>query len=70
MQREEMVLTGEVPSPLNPPSGCTFHPRCPFAWDYCGEEIPELKEVSAGHQVSCHLYSSELGADSVGAGTT
>ncbi|MEE8159080.1 MAG: oligopeptide/dipeptide ABC transporter ATP-binding protein [Dehalococcoidia bacterium] len=70
MQREEMVLTGEVPSPLNPPSGCTFHPRCPFAWDYCGEEIPELKEVSAGHLVSCHLYPSELAADRVGAGTT
>ena len=70
MQRVEMVLTGEGPSPLNPTSACTFHPCCPFAWDYCGEEIPELKEVSVGHLVSCHLYPSELIADNVGAGTT
>ena len=54
--REEIVLTGEVPSPINPPSGCRFHPRCPFAMDKCSEEIPVDKEVSPGHRVSCHLY--------------
>ena len=70
MQREEMVLTGEVPSPLNPPSGCSFHPRCPFVMDYCAEVTPEYKEVSAGHLVSCHLYSPEHAAGGVGAGAT
>ena len=54
--QEDIVLTGEVPSPINPPPGCRFHPRCPFAMDKCSEEIPEHKEVSPGHLVSCHLY--------------
>ncbi|PKB83055.1 MAG: peptide ABC transporter substrate-binding protein [SAR202 cluster bacterium Io17-Chloro-G9] len=56
IQREEIVLTGEVPSPIDPPSGCHFHPRCPFAMDRCAVEVPEEKETSAGHIVSCHLY--------------
>ena len=56
MVREEIVLTGEVPSPINPPSGCRFHPRCPFAMDKCSEEAPVEKEVAPGHRVSCHLY--------------
>ena len=56
MIREEIVLSGEVPSPINPPSGCRFHPRCPFAMDKCSVEAPVDKEVSPGHRVSCHLY--------------
>ena len=56
MVREEIVLTGEVPSPINPPSGCRFHPRCPFAMDKCAVEVPVEKEVAPGHRVSCHLY--------------
>ena len=56
MVREEIVLTGEVPSPINPPSGCRFHPRCPFAMDKCSEEVPVEKEVAPGNLVSCHLY--------------
>ena len=56
IQQEEMILPGEVPSPLNPPQGCRFHPRCPFVMDRCAEEIPEVKEVTPGHRVSCHLY--------------
>ena len=56
MVREEIVLTGEVPSPINPPSGSRFHPRCPFAMDKCSEEVPVEKEVAPGHLVSCHLY--------------
>ena len=53
---EEIVLTGEVPSPINPPSGCRFHPRCPFAMDRCAVEVPVTKETAPGHRVSCHLY--------------
>ena len=56
MIREEIVLSGEVPSPINPPSGCRFHPRCPFAMDKCAIEAPVEKEVAPGHRVSCHLY--------------
>jgi oligopeptide/dipeptide ABC transporter ATP-binding protein len=55
-QREEMVLTGEVPSPLNPPSGCAFHTRCPFVMDRCREEIPPYQEIEQNHPVACHLY--------------
>jgi oligopeptide/dipeptide ABC transporter ATP-binding protein len=54
--QEEIILTGEVPSPINPPTGCRFHPRCPFAMEKCSQEIPITQEVSPGHQVSCHLY--------------
>ena len=56
VEREEIVLQGEVPSPINPPDGCRFHPRCPFAMDRCSVEEPVQKDVGAGHMVSCHLY--------------
>lgn len=54
--RERIVLKGEIPSPLNPPSGCIFHTRCPFAMDICKVDIPERREISKEHFVSCHLY--------------
>ena len=47
---------GEVPSSLNPPTGCSFHPRCPFAFDRCRVELPTLESREPGHLVSCHLY--------------
>ena len=54
---EEIILTGEVPSPLNPPSGFTFHPRCPMVFEPCSTEIPELANVDS-HMVTCHLHNS------------
>jgi oligopeptide transport system ATP-binding protein len=54
--REEIVLTGEVPSALHPPRGCHFHPRCPFVMPRCSEQEPELAERAPGHWVACHLY--------------
>jgi oligopeptide/dipeptide ABC transporter ATP-binding protein len=54
--KEEIVLSGEVPSALNPPRGCHFHPRCPFAMSRCSQAEPVLTERSPGHAVACHLY--------------
>ena len=54
-QRERVLLTGEVPSPLNPPSGCVFHPRCPVANDTCSQILPELREVETNHHSACIL---------------
>jgi len=59
IQREEIILTGEVPSPVNPPSGCHFHPRCPYVMSHCSQVDPELQEIGSGHWVSCHLYPSQ-----------
>jgi oligopeptide/dipeptide ABC transporter ATP-binding protein len=52
----EIILPGEVPSPINPPPGCRFHTRCPFAFARCTVEKPPLRELAPGHEVACHLY--------------
>lgn len=54
-KREPAVLKGDVPSPINPPSGCSFHPRCPIAVEKCSSVEPELRDAGGGHFVSCHL---------------
>jgi oligopeptide transport system ATP-binding protein len=54
-KRKRMVVRGEVPSPLNPPSGCVFHPRCPIAVSRCSAEVPPLREIRPGHWAACHL---------------
>ncbi len=56
-QRERVLLSGEVPSPLNPPSGCVFHPRCPIAEDRCQIDTPELRQVEPDHWAACLLAS-------------
>jgi len=56
MEQEEIILQGEVPSPLNPPPGCYFHPRCPAAMDRCSVDTPEVKEIAPGHTLTCHLF--------------
>lgn len=56
IQREEIILRGEVPSPINPPPGCRFHPRCPMAMDVCSAQVPINLEAAPGHWVACHLY--------------
>lgn len=56
IEREEVVLSGEVPSPINPPSGCRFHPRCPMAMDECRTVAPTPRQTGVQHTVACHLY--------------
>ncbi len=53
--RERILLEGDIPSPINPPSGCKFHTRCPYATERCSTELPEFKEYAAGHFAACHL---------------
>jgi peptide/nickel transport system ATP-binding protein/oligopeptide transport system ATP-binding protein len=52
---KRIILTGDVPSPMNPPKGCTFHTRCPYVMDRCKVDVPALREIKPGHWVSCHL---------------
>jgi oligopeptide/dipeptide ABC transporter ATP-binding protein len=54
-KRQRIILSGDVPSPIHPPTGCPFHPRCPVAEARCRTEVPALREIAPGHQAACHL---------------
>jgi len=58
-RRTEAMPAGEIPNAINPPSGCHFHPRCPFAREKCSVEEPPLREIRSGHWAACH-FSEEL----------
>jgi oligopeptide/dipeptide ABC transporter ATP-binding protein len=58
--RKRVILTGDVPSPINPPSGCHFHARCPYAMPRCKVDVPALREVIPGHLASCHLHDGGM----------
>ncbi|HWQ46367.1 MAG TPA: oligopeptide/dipeptide ABC transporter ATP-binding protein [Longilinea sp.] len=60
LRRTQPMPEGEIPNPINPPSGCRFHPRCPVARDACSVEEPQLRELRAGHQVACHYAEQFL----------
>src|SRR5690606_22983233 len=68
--RDDLVVTGEVPSALNPPSGCRFHPRCPFVMPVCSQREPELLQVGDLQRAACLLYDdgASVGGHPVGAG--
>jgi len=57
LRKKKMVLTGDIPNPKNPPSGCTFHTRCPLASDICKQAIPEMKKINEEQSVACHFVN-------------
>lgn len=59
-KKERIVLKGDLPSPINPPTGCVFHTRCPYAKPICSQAIPDLKEVENNHKVACFMYDKDL----------
>ena len=64
-KRKRIILTGDVPSPANPPPGCVFHTRCMYAEDVCREKVPEWREQHAGHWVACHFAERFIKSGSV-----
>ncbi|MFD1204438.1 MULTISPECIES: dipeptide ABC transporter ATP-binding protein [Sporosarcina] len=62
-QKEQIPIEGDIPNPANPPTGCTFHTRCPFKMDICTKVVPKLVDHSKGHSVACHLYTEQVDDD-------
>ncbi len=60
LKRERIILTGDLPSPVNPPTGCRFHTRCPSCMEVCKTATPVFREVEPGHEVACHLYDEAV----------
>jgi oligopeptide/dipeptide ABC transporter ATP-binding protein len=56
LRKKGKILMGDVPSPINPPPGCRFHPRCPHRMEICDKKQPPLKDLGNGHSVACYLY--------------
>jgi len=67
MRRKRIILTGDVPSPIRPPSGCRFHTRCPYVMDHCKVVEPQMTEVAPGHFVSCHLRTPNAAMTAINA---
>ena len=70
-RRKRIIISGDIPSPVNPPPGCRFHTRCPVAFDRCKVEVPAFNEYEPGHRAACHWVEEHGGKapDLVGAGT-
>ena len=68
--KQRIILKGDVPSPIDPPSGCRFHTRCPYAFDRCSEEEPQMQEILPGQFVACHLRDASPAAANAGNSTT
>jgi oligopeptide/dipeptide ABC transporter ATP-binding protein len=56
IKKDRMILKGDVPSPIHPPPGCAFHPRCPYRMEICDQAVPRLKDLGGNHRVACYLY--------------
>jgi oligopeptide/dipeptide ABC transporter ATP-binding protein len=61
-KRQRIILPGDVPSPIHPPGGCPFHPRCPIAEEQCRMNVPAFREVKEGHSAACHLAGTRIEA--------
>lgn len=60
LKKERIILKGDLPSPVDPPSGCRFHTRCPSCMEICKQHVPIFREVEPGHEVACHLFDEEM----------
>lgn len=60
LKKERIILKGDLPSPVDPPTGCRFHTRCPSCMEICKQHIPIFREVEPGHEVACHLFDEEM----------
>ncbi|MNP22672.1 Oligopeptide transport ATP-binding protein OppF [compost metagenome] len=60
LKKERIILKGDLPSPVDPPTGCRFHTRCPSCMEICKQHVPVFREVEPGHELACHLFDEEM----------